>query len=85
MLRTNYVQISKPYEPDTHLREETFRPPNIELGVEPKNSRETPDPAPVTSEIFQIPDSIVGQGLDLSPPTTSNTFQAILAPRTYAT
>ena len=69
MLRTRYVWISEPCEPDTHLREETLCPPNIEPGVEPENSQDTPDPRLVTSEILQTPDSTVGEGSDLTPPT----------------
>ena len=29
MLKTNYLRISEPYVPDTHLREEIICPPNI--------------------------------------------------------
>ena len=36
MLRTSYVRISEPCEPDTHLQEETSCPPNIESGLSPK-------------------------------------------------
>ena len=69
MLRTSYVRISEPCEPDSHLREETPCPLNIEPGVEPENPQDTPDPGLVTSEILKTPDPKVGQGLDLNPPT----------------
>src|SRR5215216_5433672 len=67
-LRTSYVRISESGEPDTHLWEETSSPPNIEPGVEPKSRQDTPDPGPVTSQIPQTPDAIVGQGSDFNPP-----------------
>ena len=60
MLKTNYVWISEPYEPNTHLREEIICPPNIESGAESKIPQDTPDPGPMASEIFQNPDSAVG-------------------------
>ena len=56
MLRTSYVWISEACEPDTHLREETSCPSNIEAGVELENSQDTPDPGPVTSAILKTPD-----------------------------
>ena len=37
MLRTVFVRISEPGEPDTHLREDTSCRPNIESGVGPEN------------------------------------------------
>ena len=67
MLKTNYVWISELREPDAHLRE-TIRPPNIELGFEPKDSQDTPDPGPLNSEVLQNPDSIVRHMSDLIPP-----------------
>ena len=60
MLRTSYVRISEPCEPDTHLREETRCPPNIEPGDEPENSQDTPDTGLVTSEILKTLDPTVG-------------------------
>ena len=74
MLKTNYVRIPEPYEPDTHPREEIIYPPNIESGVEPKNPQDTPDPGLVTSEILQNSDSSVGQGSDLNPPAHHNQY-----------
>ena len=74
MLKTNYAQISEPYEPDNHLREGIICLPNIESSTESKNPPDTPDPGPMTSEIFQNPDSTVGQGLDSSPPTHHNQY-----------
>ena len=68
-LITSYVRISEPCEPDTHLREETTGPPNIESGVEPESHQDPPDPGLVTSEILQTPDPIAGRGSDFSPPT----------------
>ena len=68
MLKTNYVRISEPCEPDTHLREETPCPPNTEPGVEPENSQDTPNHELATSETLQTLDPAVGQGSDLSPP-----------------
>ena len=58
-LRTNYVRISEPYEPDTHPQEETSCPPNIGSGIEPGSHQDLPDPELVTSEILQAPDPIV--------------------------
>ena len=69
MLRTNYVQIFEPGEPDTHPREDTPCPPNTKSDVKPENSPDTPEPGLVTSEILQTPDSTVGQGANSSPPT----------------
>ena len=59
-LRTNYVRISGPEEPDTHPQEDTPCPPNTKSDVKPENSPDTPEPGLVTSEIFQTPDSIMG-------------------------
>ena len=59
-LRTSYVRISEPCEPDTHLWEETPYPPNIEPGVEPENPQDTEDAGLVTSEILKTPDPTVG-------------------------
>ena len=42
MLKTSYVRISELGEPDTHLREDTPCPLNIESGIKPENSPDAP-------------------------------------------
>ena len=44
MLKTNYVQISELEELDTHLRNDTPSPPNLDSGVGPGKSFDIPEP-----------------------------------------
>ena len=69
MLRTSYVRISELVEPDTCLRDDTPSPPNIKSVVEPKKSFNIPEPELISSEASQTPDSKLGQGSDIKPPT----------------
>lgn len=52
MLRTKYVWIFEHGGPDTHSREDTSCPPNIESGIEPKNLPDAPEPGLVALEIL---------------------------------
>jgi len=69
MLETSYVRISELGESDTRLRGDTPSPPNLESGVEPKELLDTPETELINSEVSQTPDSTLGQGSDLTPPT----------------
>ena len=68
-LRTSYVRISDPCEPNTLPREETICPPNTRSGIEPGSPQDPPDLELVNSETLQAPDSIVDRDADFSPPT----------------
>ena len=69
MLKTNYIRISELEEPDTCLRNDTPRPPNLESDDGPEKSVNIPEPELLSSEVLQTPDSKLGQGSDLKPPT----------------
>ena len=68
-LRMNCVRISKLEEPDTCLRKDIARPPNLESDDGPEKSVNIPEPELLSSEVLQTPDSKLGQGSDLKPPT----------------
>ena len=65
----NCVLISEFKEPDTCLRKDTARPPNLESNDGPEKSVNIPEPELLSSEVLQTPDSKLGQGSDLKPPT----------------
>ena len=69
ILRMNYVRISELEEPDTCLRKDTPCPPNLESDDGPEKSVNIPEPELLSSEVLQTPDSKLGQGSDLKPPT----------------
>ena len=69
MLKTSGVRISELEDPDTCLRDDTPGPPKLESGVEPGKSFNIPEPELISSEVLQTPDSKLGQGSDLKPPT----------------
>ena len=69
MLKTSCVRISKLEEPDTCLRNDIPGPPKLESGVEPGKSLNIPEPELLSSGVLQNPDSKLGQGSDLKPPT----------------
>ena len=85
MLKTSYVQISEPLEPDTLPPDETSGRPNSGSDMELRKHLDLPGPELVTSDIFHTPDSILGQDSGFNPPTTISTLQVIQALQTYVT
>ena len=69
ILRMNYVRIYGLEETDTRLRNNTPCPPNLESDNGPKKIVDIPEPELLSSEVFQTPDSKLGQGSDLKPTT----------------
>ena len=69
ILRTNYVRISEPKEPNTRPRKDMPRPPNLDSDDGPEKSVDIPEPELLSSEVSQTPDPKLGQGSDLKPPT----------------
>ena len=67
MLKTSYVRIFELREPDTRPRGDTPSPPNLESGVEPKESLDIPEPELINAGVFQTPDPKLGQLSDLKP------------------
>ena len=63
MLKTSYVRMSKLKEPDTCLQNDTPSPLNLESGVGPGKSFDILKPKLINSEVFQTPDTKLGQGL----------------------
>jgi len=62
-------QIAVVEEPDTCLQNDTPSPPNPESGLGPGKSLDIPEPELISLVAFQTPDSKLGQGSDLKPPT----------------
>ena len=69
MLKMNYVRISELEEPDTCLRNNMPCPSNLGSDVGPEKSVDIPEPELISLEVLRTPDSKLGQGSDLKPPT----------------
>ena len=69
ILKTDYVRIADPTEPDTHQQKEVTGLPNIESDSRPKQPEDTSEPGLLSLENLQTPDHRSGQGPDAIPPT----------------
>ena len=77
IVRTNYVRVSEPTEPDTRPPEDIPRTPNLESDCGPEKLVDIPEPGQLSSEVFHTPDPRLGQGSDLKMPTHPNTSDLI--------
>ena len=73
-LKPNYVRISEPIKLDTLPSEETPRPPNSGSDLGSGERLDLPEPEPVTSEILQASNTILGGDSSFSPPAHHNQY-----------
>ena len=71
-MKTDYVRIANPTEPDTHPQKEVTSLPNIESDGGKRQPEDTPEPGLLILGNFQTPDHRSGQGPDPIPPSHPN-------------